>query len=99
MRNPPSWLVVIAGAVPLLLAAVAMWVWETIPPEPDPDALPSRLLEPERRRPAGSARQRVVPVRRDGEVGHPSVIFRRPVREGGMPATRHEIRVFCGRAD
>jgi hypothetical protein len=44
MRNLP--LVVIAGAVPLLLAAVAMWVWVTIPPEPDPDALPSRVLEP-----------------------------------------------------
>ena len=40
MRKPLSLLVVIAGAVPLLLAACA------IPPEPDPDALPSSVLEP-----------------------------------------------------
>src|SRR5687768_5316093 len=46
MRDFAPLLVVIAGAVLLLLAAVAMWVWETIPPEPDPDALPSRVLVP-----------------------------------------------------
>ena len=34
------------GAVPLLLAAVAMWACGTIPPEPDPDSLPSHVLEP-----------------------------------------------------
>jgi serine beta-lactamase-like protein LACTB len=39
-------LVVIAGAVLLLLAAVATGVWVTIPPAPDPEALPSRVLEP-----------------------------------------------------
>ena len=44
MKKPP--LVVIAGTVSLLLAAVASWVLVTIPPEPDPDALPSRVLEP-----------------------------------------------------
>jgi CubicO group peptidase (beta-lactamase class C family) len=46
MSKPSALLVVIAGAVPLLLAAVAMWIWVTIPPELDPDALPSRVLEP-----------------------------------------------------
>ncbi len=46
MRKPPPLRVVIAGAVPLLLAAVAMLVWVTIPPEADPDTLPSRVLEP-----------------------------------------------------
>ncbi len=99
MRNPLPLLVVIAGAVPLLLAAVAIWVWEAIAPEPDPDTLPSRVLGPERRRPAGSARGRVVPVRRGGDVGHPGVIFRRSAREGVMRAARNETRIFCARAD
>lgn len=40
MREPLPLLLAIAGAVPLLLAACA------IPPEPDPDALPSSVLEP-----------------------------------------------------
>ena len=95
MRNPPPLLVVIAGAGQLLLAAVAMWVWETIPREADPEALPSRVLEPERRRPAGSARQRVVPVRRSWR-------FQRnlpPARKGGMRATRHKARALCRRVD
>jgi len=46
MNKPPSLLVGIAAAVLLLLAAAAMWVLATIPPVPDPDALPSRVLEP-----------------------------------------------------
>ena len=46
MKKPPPLLVAIGGAVLLLLAAKAMWVWVTIPPEPDPDALPSCVLEP-----------------------------------------------------
>ena len=46
MRKPVPLLVVIAGAVPLLLGAVAVWGCATIPAEPDPDALPSRVLEP-----------------------------------------------------
>ena len=46
LRKPPSLLVSIAGAVTLLLAAVAIWVWVTIPPAPDPESLPSHMLEP-----------------------------------------------------
>jgi len=46
MKRLPSILVFVAGAVPMLLAAVALWVWATIPPELDPASLPSRVLEP-----------------------------------------------------
>ena len=46
MRKPLPLLVVIAGAVPLLLGAAAMWGCVAIPAESDPDALPSRVLEP-----------------------------------------------------
>ncbi len=45
-KKPPLLLLGIAAAVPLFLAGVAIWVWATIPPTPDPDALPSRVLEP-----------------------------------------------------
>jgi CubicO group peptidase (beta-lactamase class C family) len=37
---------VTAGAVLLLVAAAAMWVWVTIPRDLDPAALPSRVLVP-----------------------------------------------------
>ncbi len=46
MRKAPPLLVFIVGAVTLLLAAVAIYVWVTIPPTPDPDALPSQVLDP-----------------------------------------------------
>ena len=46
MRRLSQVLVVIPAAVALLVAGVAMWVWATIPPGLDPDALPSGLLEP-----------------------------------------------------
>jgi CubicO group peptidase (beta-lactamase class C family) len=36
----------VAALALLLVAGVAIYVWATIPPEPDPDALPSRVLEP-----------------------------------------------------
>ncbi len=39
-------LVTIAGALALLLAGVATCVWVTIPSTPDPDTLPSHVLEP-----------------------------------------------------
>lgn len=46
MKKPSPLFSVLAGAVPLVLTAVALWVWVTIPAEPDPDALPSRVVEP-----------------------------------------------------
>jgi serine beta-lactamase-like protein LACTB len=46
MSKTSTLLLVLVGAVPILLGAVALWVWMTIPPTPDPDALPSRVLEP-----------------------------------------------------
>jgi CubicO group peptidase (beta-lactamase class C family) len=39
-------LVAVAAAVPLFLGGVALWVWVTIPPAPDPEALPSRVAAP-----------------------------------------------------
>lgn len=39
-------LLVAGGAVPLAVAAAALWVVATTPPTPDPDSLPSRVLEP-----------------------------------------------------
>ncbi len=46
MRNPLAWLAVAVGAVPLLLlAVVAASIWSGVPPELDPEALPSRELE------------------------------------------------------
>ena len=38
-------LVGVAGALLFLVAGVATCVWVTIPPEIDPDELPSRVLE------------------------------------------------------
>ncbi len=46
MEKPPPFLLPIAAAVLLLISGVATCVWLTIPPTPDPDALPSRVLEP-----------------------------------------------------
>jgi hypothetical protein len=46
MNKPLPLLLVIAGAVLLLVAGVAIFVRVTIPPESDPDALASRVLEP-----------------------------------------------------
>lgn len=49
MRSLPPLRVVIAGALSLLvvlLVSVTMWVWVTIPSKLDPDALPSRVLDP-----------------------------------------------------
>ena len=46
MKESPSWPVVVAGAVALFIAGAAIWVWLTIPPRPDPDTLPSSVLEP-----------------------------------------------------
>lgn len=46
MKKPSPFLAVLAGAVPLVLTAVALWVWVTIPPELDPDSLTSQVLEP-----------------------------------------------------
>lgn len=46
MKQTPTVLLVIAGAAVLLLAAAATYVWVTIPPAPDPDTLPSHVLEP-----------------------------------------------------
>ena len=37
---------VVVAAVLLLVSAVVLWVWMTIPPAPDPGALPSRVLAP-----------------------------------------------------
>lgn len=44
MRNVA--LVLFGGVLPLLVATVALWFRMTIPPQADPDALPSRVLEP-----------------------------------------------------
>ena len=46
MSKSPSFVEVIAYVVPLVLAAGAVYVALTIPPEPDPDGLPSRVFEP-----------------------------------------------------
>jgi len=46
MKTPHALLAVIAVAIPLVIVSVALWTWVTIPPERDPDALSSTLLEP-----------------------------------------------------
>ncbi len=46
MSKPTQVLVFLAGAIPLLLVAIAAYTWMTIPPTPDPDAIPSSVLEP-----------------------------------------------------
>ncbi len=46
MSKLQSLLLIVAGAVALLLAGVAIWVWMTTPPEPAPATLPSNVLEP-----------------------------------------------------
>lgn len=46
MKPLVSLLSVVAVAALLLLAGAGTWVWVTIPPELDPDALPSSTLEP-----------------------------------------------------
>ena len=46
MNNSLSLLGGIAAVVLLLVVGVAIYVWATIPPEPDPDSLPSRVAEP-----------------------------------------------------
>jgi len=45
MKGLQSFLIVIAVVVLLLLATVATWTWLTIPHAPDPDTLPSQVLE------------------------------------------------------
>lgn len=46
MKALPALVVLVAAAVLLVLIGVALWVWATIPPRPDPGGLPARVLGP-----------------------------------------------------
>ena len=46
MRKLWGLLAVVGGAGVLFLASMALWIWVTIPSEPDPNALASSVLEP-----------------------------------------------------
>ncbi len=44
MKGLPALLVLVAATVLLLFTGVALWIWATIPPTPDPDRLPASVL-------------------------------------------------------